>query len=88
MGSDHLEGVEVVQLNREIVLAQLVCRLSEQRGAPQVALGLNDLGLGLPLGLRGNCHGAVHALWELNLLSLDAEHLQAVGDGLLVDDPC
>src|SRR5580765_3356201 len=53
----------------------------------ELAVGVDDLGPALALGLGLLGHGALHVLGQVDLLDLDVRNLDAPGLGVLVDDP-
>ena len=67
---DLAEHLEVAQLQRDRVLDDHVGRLGELAGAERLALGRDDLGplLALGLGLAG--HRPLHRLGQLDVLEL------------------
>ena len=55
-------------------------------GGVELALGVDDLGAALALGLGLLGHGAQHVLRHVHLLDLDRDDLEAEGRGVAVDD--
>ena len=71
------KGLQVAQLQSQR-MAHHDVRCVAKRGRGQVlALGVDDLGPLFPLGLGLSCHGALHALGQLDVLQLDQGDLDA-----------
>ena len=83
----HLEQrLQVAQLERRRVLADDLGRLGELLRGLELALGGDDLGAPLALGLGLAGHRPLHLSGQLDVLDLDGRDLDAPGLGLLVDD--
>ena len=83
---DLEQGLQVAELNRDRLLRHdRRCVLQPLRGL-ELALGGDDLGATLALGLRLPCHRALHARRDLDVLDLDHRHLDPPRRRGLVDD--
>ena len=83
---DLEQRLQVAQLERRRVARQHLGRLGELLGRLELALGADDLGAPLALGLGLTGHGPLHALRQLDVLDLDDRDLDAPRLRLLVDD--
>ena len=86
VAADFQQRLQVAQLQRGGVGADDVGRVGELLRRLELALGVDDLGppLALGLGLAGD--RALHLLGDFDVLDLDRGHLHAPGLGRLVDD--
>ena len=86
VGPDLEQRLQVAQLQRRGVAAHDLGGVEQALGGLELALGVDDLGAALALGLGLAGHGALHALRDADVLDLDRGHLHAPRLGLLVDD--
>src|SRR5204863_981615 len=84
--ADLQQRLEVAQLDRDRVLADDVGGLRELGRGLELALGVDDLGAPLALGLGLAGDRALHVLRDLNVLDLDRGDLDPPGLRLVVDD--
>ncbi len=86
VAADFQQRLQVAQLQRGRVGADDVGRVGELLRRLELALGVDDLGppLALGLGLAGD--RPLHLFGDLDVLDLDRGHLHAPGLGRLVDD--
>src|SRR2546430_4374287 len=87
LGCDLRNALEIPELDGDRVPREALGRLRELRRRLKLAVGVDDLGAPLALGLRLLGHRALHVLRKVDLLDLHGRDLDAPGLGVLVDDP-
>src|SRR2546426_5014544 len=87
LGRDLPHGLEIAELDGDRMPRQALRRLRELRRRLELAVGVDDLGPPLALGLRLLRHRTLHVLRQVDLLDLHGRDLDAPGLGVLVDDP-
>src|SRR5580700_1676244 len=75
--ADLDQALQVAQLQRQRMGHHGVGGLPQRGGGQRLALGVDDLGALLPLGLGLAGHGAFHAVGQLDVLQLHQRHLYA-----------
>src|SRR5256886_7421044 len=84
---DLAHGLQIPELDGDRMPRENLGRVGQLRRRLKLAVGVDDLGPPLALGLRLLGHRALHVLGEVDLLDLHRRHLDAPGLGVLVDDP-
>src|SRR6266545_1383144 len=87
LGGDLPHRLQIAQLHGDRKAHEDLRGLAELGGGLELALGVDDLGPALALGLGLLGHRALHVLWQVDLLHLDRRDLHAPRLGVLVDDP-
>src|SRR3989449_1316426 len=85
--SDLAHRLQIPELNSDRMPRENLGRLGELRRRLELAVGVDDLGSALALGLGLLGHGALHVLGQVDLLDLHGRHLDPPWLGVLVDDP-
>src|SRR5438046_2619505 len=86
LGGDLPHRLEIAELDGDRVLRQDLGRVGELRRRLELAVGVDDLGAPLALGLGLLGHRALHVLGQVDLLDLHGRDLDAPGLRVLVDD--
>ena len=79
--ADLGQGLQVAELQGRGLLLDHLGRLGQLAGGLELALGVDDLGPPLALGLGLPGHGALHLLGQVDVLDLDRGDLDAPGVG-------
>src|SRR6266545_4334602 len=87
LGGDLPHRLQIAQLHGDRKAHEDLRGLAELGGGLELALGVDDLGPALALGLGLLGHRALHVLGQVDLLHLDRRDLHAPRLGVLVDDP-
>ena len=81
-----LQSLKVLKLDRNRAFLELHSRKLEDLSRIQVPLSMDELGLGLLFRFGGSGHGSHHCRREFNFLELNANHINPVLVGLLIND--